>query len=77
MEFQNRKSRSRGRAVAGPGVRVEGAGHGSECGEGGTVDGGAGEGVGEAAAVGHAVGVDSGGVDAVGGLEVGDEVVCE
>ena len=77
MEFQNGKRRPGGRAVVETGVGVEGAGYGSECGKGSTVDGGAGEGVGEAAAVGHAVGVDSGGIDAVVVLEVGYEVLCE
>ena len=77
MEFQNGKRRSGGCAVAETGVGVEGAGHGSECGERSPVDRGASESVGEAAAVGHAVGVDSEGVDAVGVLEMVDEVACE
>ena len=77
MELENGKRRSGGRAVAVVGVGVESAGYGSECGEGGTVVGRACESVGEAAAVGHAVGVDSGGVDAVVGCEVGYEVACE
>ena len=77
MELQNGKRRPEWRAVAVIGVRVERAGHGSECRERSPVDGGACESVGEAAAVGHAVGVDSGGVDAVVVFEVVDEVVCE
>ena len=77
MEFQYGQRRPGGCAVAETGVGVKGAGHGSECGERGPVDRGACEGVGETAAVGHAVGVYSGGVDAVVVLEMVYEVACE
>ena len=77
MELQNGKRRPGGCAVAETGVGVEGAGHGSECGERSPVGRGACECVGEAAAIGHAVGVDSGGVDAVVVLEMVYEVACE
>ena len=77
MEFQNGKRRPGGCAVAETGVGVEGAGHGSECGKRSPVDCRACQSVGETAAVGHAVGVDSGGVDAVVVLEMVNEVACE
>lgn len=77
VELEHRQRREGGFAVVGGRgevdvVVVEGAGDGGEGGEGGAVGRGAGEGVDEAAAVGHAGGVDAGGVDAVVGLEVGD-----
>ena len=77
VELEHGKRRSGRVAVAEIGVGVERAGHRSERGKGGTVVRRACQSVGEAAAVGHAVGVYSCGVDAVIAFEVGYEIAGE